>query len=211
MKNLSFSLFNIVSIILILVIVVLIVLPFNLINMEQAQRIAKWKSEYEQLNYCFSLVNLHEGSIIPTEEEAGKLISEEYILERFKSYFNLAEIDLRQLKKYSYRKMNGGIVSKDSQFYFDKFIIDKDGTILSVKKNEHEIISEVQPLFFMFVDINGVEKPNRIGRDIFFLNIYRNNISALGNGRAQSKLKSNCSPIGTGLYCSEYYLLGGKF
>ena len=211
MKNLSFSIFNIVSIILILVIVILIVLPFNLINMEQAQRIAKWKSEYEQLNYCFSLVNLHEGSIIPTEEEAGKIITEEYILERFKPYFNLAEIDLRELNKYSYRKMNGALITKDSQFYFDNFIIDKDGTILSVRKNEHQIISEVQPLFFMFVDINGVKKPNRIGRDIFFVNIYRNNISALGNGRLKSKLKSNCSPIGTGLYCSEYYLLGGKF
>ena len=211
MKNLSFSIFNIVSIILILVIVILIVLPFNLINMEQAQRIAKWKSEYEQLNYCFSLVNLHEGSIIPTEEEAGKIITEEYILERFKPYFNLAEIDLRELNKYSYRKMNGALITKDSQFYFNKFIIDKDGTILSVRKNQHQIISEVQPLFFMFVDINGIEKPNRIGRDIFFLNIYRNNISALGNGNLKSKLKANCSPIGTGLYCSEYYLLGGKF
>ncbi len=211
MRNLSFSLFNIVSVILILVIIILIVLPFNLLNMEQAQRIAKWKSEYEQLNYCFSLVNLHEGSIVPTEEEVGKIITEEDILERFKPYFNLADIDLKKLKKYRYRKMNGSPIPKDSQFYFDKFIIDKDGTILSVRKNEHEIISEVQPLFFMFVDINGVEKPNRIGRDIFFLNIYRNNISALGNGRAQSKLKANCSPIGTGLYCSEYYLLGGKF
>ena len=119
--------------------------------------------------------------------------------------------ELRELNKYSYRKLNGALITKDSQFYFDKFIIDKDGTILSVRKNEHQIISEVQPLFFMFVDINGVKKPNRIGRDIFFVNIYRNNISALGNGRLKSKLKSNCSPIGTGLYCSEYYLLGGKF
>ena len=194
-----------------LVIIILIVLPFNLINMEQAQRIAKWKSEYEQLSYCFSLVNLHEGSIIPTEEKVGKIITEEYILERFKPYFNLVEVDLREFKKYSYRKMNGSLIPKDSQFYFDKFIVDKDGTILSIRKNEHKIISEVQPLFFMFVDINGVEKPNRIGRDIFFLNIYRNNISALGNGRSRVKLKSNCSPIGTGLYCSEYYLLGGKF
>ena len=211
MRNLSFSLFNIVSVILILVIIILIVLPFNLLNMEQAQRIAKWKSEYEQLNYCFSLVNLHEGSIIPTEEEVGKIITEEDILERFKPYFNLADIDLKKLKKYRYRKMNGSPIQKDSQFYFDKFIIDKDGTILSVRKNEHEIISEVQPLFFMFVDINGIEKPNRIGQDIFFLNIYKNNISALGNGRERAKLKANCSPIGTGLYCSEYYLLGGKF
>lgn len=211
MKNFSFSLFNVVSVILILVIVVLIVLPFNLINLEQAQRIAKWKSEYEQLNYCFSLVNLHEGSVIPTDSEVGKIVTDEFILDRFKPYFNLAEVDLNHLKKYKYRRMNGSLMPKESQFYFDKFIIDKDGTILSVKKNEREIISDIQPLFFMFVDINGTEKPNRIGQDIFFLNIYKDHITALGNGRDYAKLKSNCSPIGTGLYCSEYYLLGGRF
>ncbi len=211
MRNLSFSLFNIVSVFLIVLILILIVLPFNLINLEQAQRIAKWKSEYEQLNYCFSLVNLHEGSIIPKPEETGVILSSEYIFERIKPYFNLIENPGINFSKYTYRKMNGNALNKTNQFYFNKFFVKKDGVILSIKQNEQEIKNEEQPLFYMFVDVNGIEKPNRIGQDIFIINIYRNNITAMGNSKTYAKLKYNCSPIGNGLYCSEYYLLGGRF
>ncbi len=211
MKNLSFSLFNLVSVFLIAIIVILIVLPFNLINLDQAERIAKWKAEYEKLNYCFSLVNLHEGSIIPSQEEVGKILSDELIFERIKPYFNLNEASFVNLTKYKYKKLNGRFLPKTSQFYFDKFLVDKDGSILSIKKRDNEEQGENFPEFFMFLDINGEQEPNRIGQDIFFINIYKDHISALGNNRPYSKIKANCSPIGSGLYCSEYYLLGGRF
>ncbi len=211
MKNLSFGIFNVISVFLIVLLIVLILLPFNLINLEQAQRIAKWKSEYEQLNYCFSLVNLHEGSIVPTNEEAGIVVSSRYMYERIKPYFDLIENPNINFSKYNYRKMNGNKINKMHQFYFDKFFVKKDGVILSIKQNEQEIKDEKQPLFYMFVDINGIEKPNRIGQDIFIINIYKNYIAAMGNSKTYAKLKYNCSPLGNGLYCSEYYLLGGRF
>lgn len=210
MKNISFSIFNVVSLFLIILSVFLIVLPFNLINLEQAERIAKWKSEYEQLNYCFSLVKLHEGSIVPSNEEAGLIVSSAYMIDRLKPYFNPGD-ELSKNINYKYSKMNGSTVRKTGQFYFDSFFRDKNGVILSIKKNESEILTENQPLFFMFVDINGTEKPNKIGQDIFFINIFKDYITASGNGRPYAKLKSSCSPIGNGVYCSEYYLLGGKF
>ena len=87
----------------------------------------------------------------------------------------------------------------------------KSGILISFKENQSEIISDKQPLYFLFVDINGKNKPNRIGQDIFFLSVYANHITALGEGRTHARLKANCSPIGSGLYCSEYYLLGGSF
>lgn len=211
MKNLSFSLFNLVSVFLIAIIIILIVLPFNLINLDQAERIAKWKSEYEKLNYCFSLVNLHEGSIVPSQEDIGKILSDELILERIKPYFNIEDTSLVNMRKYKYKKLNGRFVPKTSQFYFDKFIIAKDGSILSIKKRENEEKGENFPEFFMFIDINGEQEPNRIGQDIFFINIYKDHISALGSNRPYAKIKANCSAIGSGLYCSEYYLLGGRF
>ena len=212
MKNLSFSVFNVVSVVAVILLIILIVMPFNLINMEQAQRIAKWKAEFEQLEYCFSLVKLHEGTIIPTEQEAGKLVTDEYMLERFKPYFNLSdETNFQEIKKYSYRKMNGSAMDKDSQFFFDKFFVNKNGMILSIKKSLKEKVTDKHPLYFMYVDINGLEKPNKIGQDIFFVSIYKNHVQALGKNKEYIKLKSNCSPISNGLYCSEYYLLGGRF
>ena len=46
MKNLSFSLFNVVSVGLIVLLIVLILVPFNIGDVEQAQRIAKWINVY---------------------------------------------------------------------------------------------------------------------------------------------------------------------
>jgi hypothetical protein len=63
----------------------------------------------------------------------------------------------------------------------------------------------------MFVDINAEDKPNKIGQDIFFMSVYKDRVAALGNGKTHARLKADCSPIGRGVYCSEYYLLGGSF
>lgn len=211
MRNFSFSIFNIVSIFSIILLIVLILIPFNLINLEQAERIAKWKAEYEKLNYSFDLIKLHEGTIVPTNEETGKIVTEEYMLERAIPYVKLQSEKPEVLKNYKYRKMNGVPVKKTSRYYFDKFVKTDRGVILGFNQNDSEIISEKTPLYYMFVDINGEEKPNRIGQDIFFLSIYKNRVTALGNGKTHARLKTDCSPIGRGVYCSEYYLLGGSF
>lgn len=211
MKNLSFSLFKLVSIVAILLLMFVILIPFNLINMEQAQRIAKWKSVYENIKYSFSLVKLHEGTIIPSQDEAEKVVNEEYIMFRLFPFLNLESDERIKPYKYGYRKMNGSPVIKNSQFYFDKFVKRKDGTIIGIKENNIELKNENQPLYFMFVDINGKQKPNRIGQDIFIINIFKDSIHAMGKGKTNADLKANCSPISSGLYCSEYYLLGGRF
>ncbi len=211
MKINSGFVFYVFSICAIIVLLVLIILPFNINNLEQAQRIAQWKSEYENLKYCFSLVDLHENSIIPTSEEAGVVITDGYILERLKPYFNLENDNLIEKKRYKYRRMNGRPIDKKGNYYYNKFLKCKDGAFISVKKNESEITTDKQPYFYMFVDINGTKKPNRIGQDIFFINIFRHHISALGHDISHSLLKTNCSPIASGVYCSEFYLLGGRF
>ena len=118
MKKFSFSIFNIGSLSLIIILIILILFPFNLINMEQAQRIAKWKSTYEKLKYSFELVKLHEGCIIPSAEEVGKVITEEYILFWFAPYFNIESVEIKNPYKYGYRKMNGSPVIKSSQLRF---------------------------------------------------------------------------------------------
>lgn len=211
MKSFSFSIYNIASLVSIFILMILILLPFNLINLEQAERIAKWKSAYENLKYSFGLVNLHEGNIVPSAQEAGKIITEEFILLRLAPYFNLKSEEIINPYKHGYRKMNGSPVIKGSYFYFDKFVERKDGILLGIKQNPAENINEKQPLFYMMVDINGVSKPNRIGQDIFIINIFKNHINAKGENKPYTVLKSNCSPIGSGYYCSQYYLLGGRF
>ena len=187
--------------------VILIILPFNVNNLEQAHRIAVWKSEFEQLNYCFSLVDLYEHSIIPKKNK----VTEEEEMNFIMPYFNMDKDDCILTKKYKYRKKNGGTVAKDSQFYFNKIYKLKNGKLISLKKNINHNIKENRPYFFMLIDINGRKKPNRIGQDIFFVSIFKDHIEALGHDRPHVAIKTNCSPLSSGVYCSEYYLLGGKF
>lgn len=214
MKNFSFNIFNIIFVFSIVLVIVLILLPFNLINMEQAQRIAKWKTTYDKLKYSFELVNLHEGCIVPTFEEAGSIYSDEDFINRVSPYLNL--VSDKEIKPYKYRRMNGRSVRKDSLIYFDKFVENKNGVLLSFKsrdenkEQDENNLANIVRKYYMFVDINGKEKPNRIGQDIFFVSINKNNISALGTGKTTNQLKAGCSPIGNGIYCSEYYLLGGQ-
>ena len=102
MKSFSFSLFNIISVLSIVLLIILIVVPFNLINLEQAERIAKWKSEYEKLKYSLELVNLHEGSIVPNQEEIGKVVTEELIWDRILQYMNVEGYKKPEtIKKYN--------------------------------------------------------------------------------------------------------------
>ena len=174
MKHLKFSFFNIFSVISIILVLILILVPFNVVNLEQAQRIAKWLKVYEEVNYSFSLVKMQEGSIVPDTKEAEKLITEEYIVERIAPYLNL-EGDVKaqvEIPKYSYRLLNRNIVKKNNQFYFNKFLKTKDGMLLSIKENQKDNLMDLTPLYFMFIDINGEEKPNQVGKDIFVINIF---------------------------------------
>lgn len=206
MKRQALRILKYVFLFLIALSVIIMLFPIDLFDMKQAQRIAKWKSVYEQLEYSFSMVNLFEGCIVPKEIQK-KEITLEYITKRIIPYLNL-ESEKYISPNYKYRKMNGSRVKKDSDYYYEKFLKRKDGVYLGIKENT---VPDNSALYTMFIDINGNEKPNIIGKDIFFINIYQDSINALGKDKEHSEIKTDCSPIGEGFYCSEHYLLGGRF
>ena len=134
MKKFSFSIFQISVIALFAVLIILAASPFRLVDMKQAERIAKWKTEFEEISYCFSLADTFEGSIA---EETGydAPIAEELLVSKLKPYFDFEEEELQVLNKYKYRRKNGSFIPKHSQFYFDKFLKRKDGSLVSFRKN----------------------------------------------------------------------------
>ncbi|MBQ4123852.1 hypothetical protein IJD44_09085 [bacterium] len=210
MKKLASRILKIVFFTLIIIAVVIILIPFDLFDMKQAQRIAKWKTTYEQLEYSFALIKEHEGIIIPQENENNIDITEDIITSHVAPYLNL-EFNKPTKIKYRYRKMNSHPITKKSPLYFRNFLKRKDGVFIGIRKNEQKNNDINKPPYIMYVDINGKEKPNRIGKDIFFIGIYKDNIIPMGKKEKNTTLKSDCSPIGTGIYCSEYYLQGGRF
>ncbi len=181
---------------------ILILVPFDLINLKQAQRIAKWLSVYERVSYSLDLIKLNEGYIIPSAEETGTIITEDNVKNLIYSYMSI-DNTAKKVKKYSYRKLNGTPVKKHKPYYFEDFVLTKTGETIGIK----EIQSK---LYYMFIDINGAEKPNRIGEDIFFIKLYPDKYEPMGEGVKYANLKLGCSPLGSGLNCADYYLHGGN-
>ena len=210
MKKIPFNVYGIIATMIIITLILLVVQPFSLVDFEQVQRIAKWKNYYEKLTYLFDLVKLHEGTIVPDSKTAGVIVSEEFMMSYLKPYFNYEYALPTKTLKYSYRKLNNSGIKRQNQFYFNKFVRMKTGELISIKRNNSEIKFEDSPEYYMFIDINGEKRPNRIGKDIFMINIYKDRISPLGEGKINSKIKISCSPIGNGLYCADSYLLGGN-
>lgn len=181
---------------------ILILVPFDLINLKQAQRIAKWLSVYERVSYSLDLIKLNEGCIIPSAEETGKIITEDNVKNMIYSYMSI-DNTAKKVKKYSYRKLNGTPVKKHKPYYFEDFVLTKTGETVGIKELQSK-------LYYMFIDINGTEKPNRIGEDIFFIKLYPDKYEPMGEGVKYASLKLGCSPLGSGLNCADYYLHGGN-
>lgn len=187
--------------------IILILVPFDLINLKQAQRIAKWLSVYERVSYSLDLIKLNEGCIIPNEKDSGKIITEECVKKLIYSYMNI-DNTAKKVKKYSYRKLNGTPVKKHKPYYFEDFVLTKTGETIGIKEIQNNGIDN--RLYYMFIDINGNEKPNRIGEDIFFIKLYPDKYEPMGEGVKYASLKLGCSPLGSGLNCADYYLHGGN-
>ena len=63
----------------------------------------------------------------------------------------------------------------------------------------------------LMYDVNGKTGPNVWGKDVFGLNIYKDKFEPFGKNDSLSSQKQDCSKNGTGLSCSNYYLIGGSF
>ena len=62
----------------------------------------------------------------------------------------------------------------------------------------------------LMYDVNGQQQPNIWGKDIFGLNIYKDRLEPCGKEQSIEKQKKDCSRSGTGICCSNYFLIGGK-
>ena len=66
-------------------------------------------------------------------------------------------------------------------------------------------------LGILMYDVNGSVGPNVWGKDVFGFNIYTDRFEPFCKHDIVSVQKQDCSKSGTGLCCSNYYLIGGNF
>ena len=63
----------------------------------------------------------------------------------------------------------------------------------------------------LMYDVNGQVGPNVWGKDVFGYNIYPDRLEPFCKNDPVASQKKDCSKVGTGLCCSNYYLIGGSF
>ena len=209
MKFRAFTILEILIIFFAIFIIAAVMMPLSMSDASQGQRVAKWHKVFSDLEYSFNLAKAQNGSIFGDNPSA--MTSEEYFeqVKPFLDIDNTADYS-KDFAKYRYTYRNKTYVKQSSKYYFNKFFMMKNNVIGAIKKNTESEDNRPMPYAFMFVDVNGFKKPNKIGADIFFVNIFNDKITAYGDGYSISKLSAGCSKIGKGLFCAKYYLVGSN-
>lgn len=192
----AFSLVEIGIVLFILTAVFFIVVPFSVSNIKQARFISEWKSYMGQVLYSFETL---------VEYKKINNLDEKASVERLMHYLDAKPIsDKNKLKSYKYKMMNGNFYQKMKIDKFDEIYKDTNGRLIGV-----EYSLENEPYATVWTDLNGKNKPNIVGKDIFVYEIYPNFVSPYGKGMKMESVKNDCSKTGTGMTCSHYYILGG--
>lgn len=211
MQKKAFTIIEIVVVFFLMLGVVFLTYPKSLNSTRQAKLISKWTEKFSELEYMFSVIKAQKNGDIEeqfnnTQDEAAK---EKIMLDIIKPYLRITP--QHQLKTaYTPIFMNKTIPFAKSQYDFEKFYLTDSNELVGLKfVNSNCKNNEI--CFLMAFDINGFDKPNIWGDDIFGINVFKDRIEPFGKGINTDMLKQNCSKLGSGVYCSYYYLIGGKF
>lgn len=209
MRKNGFTIIEVVVVFLLMLGIAFFILPKSFDNTKQAKLISKWAENYSEAEYMFSVIKAQkDGEIrerldyIKSDKERNKLL-----LEIIKPYLRITSKVGSDYKQYY---MNNLAVAPGGKYYFDTFYFTNTNQIVGLKWIKPDC-KDIDVCAVMDFDVNGLSKPNAWGTDIFGINILKDSIEPIGKNIDPNILKDDCSKGGFGVYCSYYYLIGGKF
>lgn len=176
-----------------------------------AEYISVWNEKYNKIEYMFTAMSAQADSEIVKDlkDMTDNDRRERLMLKLIKPYLRLDKIKKRH-SNYVQHYMNGKTINKKDAYYFSNLYLSNNGLIVGIKDIQN--INNNTPIFMMLIDVNGYKKPNIWGKDIYGINIFSDGkIKALGHDKQLDELRKDCSNIGTGVYCSYFYRIGGEF
>ncbi len=209
MKRSGFTIIEVVIVFLLILGVTFLILPMSLDNTKHAKMISKWSEKYSEIEYMFSVIRAQEEEKLSNKFSAvsSDEAKKQMVLDTISPFLRITS---RMPLDYSQHYMSGMPVMMGDQYYFDVFYKTEANEAVGVKWVMPKCV-QGSICAIMSLDINGEDKPNTWGYDVYGINLYKNKIEPVGKGIQQTILKNNCSKRGTGVYCSYYYLIGGKF
>ena len=210
----GFTIIEVVFVFLLIFGVTFFVLPRALNTTKQARFISKWSESYSELEYIFFALKAQKD--VEIYEEVKKAPTdgsrEEIIVNIIKPYLRIKS----ETKPNGYEQnyMNHKPIEKKDKYAFSKFYMTESGEVVGINwlvPDCKKDISKDVVCGVVAMDLNGVAKPNTWGEDIFGINIYNDRIEPIGKDVDSVIVKNDCSKYGQGVYCSFYYLIGGRF
>ena len=209
MKRTGFTIIEVVIVFLLMLGVAFLVLPKSLDNTRQAKLISKWTETYSELEYMFSVIKAQSDYDIDVKikNAENNEVRKQIVLDTIKPYLRITAEAAPNYRQYYMSKM---LVPEGGKYFFTNFYVTRSNEVIGLKWINSKC-KEREVCALLSFDINGEDLPNTWGYDVFGINIFKDKIGPIGEGYIPDVLKSDCSKNGSGLYCSYYYLMGGKF
>lgn len=188
----AFTIVEVSILFVIFLIVAFLVAPLSLDDSNQARNTARWRSVQGDFDNIFYAVNnLKEDGAIPFEKAFELTIAN----------------DIKGAGK-SYKINALGKAVPDELYRFNEF-----KTTYSNASVAYKLFDEPQDNIkgLLMYDVNGKAAPNTWGKDVFGFNIYEDKLEPFCKNKSLKEQKRDCSRYGTGICCSNYYLVGGSY
>lgn len=192
MKRRGFTIVEVSILFVIFLIVACLVAPLSLDDTMQAKSTSRWRNVQSDFLNIFYAIN--------TQKEDKDFVFH-------KAFTSVISGEIKEdTTPYRILFMNGTF--PNSTYRFDDFKLTHGNAVLSYKLFDTPQ-GDLQGL--LMYDVNGKVGPNTWGKDVFGYNIYSDRFEPFCKNDAITIQKQECSKAGTGLCCSNYYLIGGSF
>jgi len=192
MKKNGFTIIEVSILLVIFLIVAFLVAPLSLDDTLQAKNTSRWRRVQTDFENIFQSVNMQKNS-------------DDYVFSQ--AFSSSLSNDIKApTKPYKITFMNG--TYPNVTYRFNDYNLTQSGFVISYKLYEAPQNGIYGILMY---DVNGQIGPNVWGKDVFGMNIYDDRFEPFCKNDPVSVQKQDCAKDGTGLCCSNYYLIGGSF
>lgn len=206
----AFTVIEVITVFLLILVVTCLILPKTLNTTKQAKFISKWTTSYSEIQYIFSVIkaqnDLTNKDVFKKAENNEDRIK--LVVESIKPYLRIKSKVVEGVYEPIY--MDNRAIKKEDKYYFNDFYLTESDEVIGLKWFT-ENCGKKDVCGIMSFDVNGLDRPNTWGKDIFGINVFEDRIEPIGTGIDMDVLKNDCTRWGQGVYCSYYYLIGGKF
>lgn len=188
----AFTIVEVSILFVIFLIVAFLVAPLSLDDTMQVKNVSRWRAVQNSFSNIFFSINAQKEN-------------DEFVFDKNFDSVLLQEIKA-DIKPYRLTFLNGSYPT--SKYRFTDFKQTQSNAVISYKL-ENEVQTDGSIGLLMY-DVNGTVGPNMWGRDVFGYVIYQDHFETFCKRENIETQKNDCSKTGTGVCCSNWYLIGGS-